>query len=188
MKCAIDPQTWAYDRKTTISKFTENVIDLIKYYSDNERIKDSLTDIRMRYEYIVEAVDANGNVLDTYKSTNSRSGGEKAKITYTLLAASVAYQFCLTDEDDRLTPLRFVILDEAFAASDNANSKYVLELFRKMDVQVMVVTPNDKVYIAVDYVGNIIFTARNEHTGTGSLVLCNSEDRKILKQILEEKE
>ena len=142
----------------------------------------------MRFDYIVEAVDADGEVVDIYRSTSSRSGGEKAKITYTLLAASIAYQFRLKGDEDNIAPLRFVILDEAFAASDNANSRYVLELFKKMDVQVMVVTPNDKVYIAVDYVGSIIFAARNEHTGTGVLIHCDSSDKEILRKILEENE
>ena len=186
--CNIDPATWAYDRAAAMERFVKNTLDLITYYENYKNKATYLTDVRMRFDYIVEAVDADGEVVDIYRSTSSRSGGEKAKITYTLLAASIAYQFRLKGDEDNIAPLRFVILDEAFAASDNANSRYVLELFKKMDVQVMVVTPNDKVYIAVDYVGSIIFAARNEHTGTGVLIHCDSSDKEILRRILEENE
>ena len=91
-----------------------------------------------------------------YSNSSSLSGGEKAKLTYTILASAITYQFGLNE--DKSSSFRFVIVDEVFSRSDAINSQYAMELFKQLDLQVMVVTPMDKVNIVEDYISSIHIT------------------------------
>ena len=49
-----------------------------------------------------------------YTDTGGKSGGQKEKLAYTVLAASLAYQFGLDSNTRRSRSFRFVAIDEAF--------------------------------------------------------------------------
>ena len=52
-----------------------------------------------------------------------------------------------------------MVIDEAFSKSDDKNSQYALELFKRLGLQLMVVTPSDKIHVIEPYVKKI-FVAR----------------------------
>ena len=119
-----------------------------------------------------------------YNDSASLSGGEKAKLTYTILASAIAYQFALDKKDSG--SFRFVIIDEAFSKSDAANSEYAMKLFKQLDLQVMVVTPLDKINIVEDYISSIHMT-ENKNTDDSRLISMTIEKYKEQSEKTEEK-
>jgi uncharacterized protein YPO0396 len=72
------------------------------------------------------------------------SGGQKAKLAYTILASAIAYHFGLNQENLGAKSFRFVVIDEAFSKSDDDNARYAMELFKNLNLQLLVITPKDK--------------------------------------------
>lgn len=97
-----------------------------------------------------------------YSDSSGKSGGQKAKLAYTILASAIAYQFGLDQERGRERTFRFVVVDEAFSKSDERNARYAMELFRQLDLQVLVVTPLDKIHVAEPYISACHFATNNE--------------------------
>ncbi len=62
-----------------------------------------------------------------YEDSQSLSGGEKAKLAYTILASTTAFQFGIREAETRPRSFRFVILDEAFSKVDPDNAAYAME-------------------------------------------------------------
>jgi uncharacterized protein YPO0396 len=97
-----------------------------------------------------------------YSDSSGKSGGQKAKLAYTILASAIAYQYGLDQERGRERTFRFVVVDEAFSKSDERNARYAMELFRQLDLQVLVVTPLDKIHVAEPYISACHFVANND--------------------------
>jgi uncharacterized protein YPO0396 len=92
-----------------------------------------------------------------YTDSGGKSGGQKEKLAYTVLAASLAYQFGLDTADVRPRTFRFVVIDEAFGRGSDESARYGLELFRTLDLQLLVVTPLQKIHIIEPYVASVGF-------------------------------
>ena len=123
-------------------------------YSD-DKLRKSVLDLRGKYKFIIKENNIDGDTVTYYKDTAALSGGEKAKLTYTILAAALAYQYNLDSDEDGKGPFRFVILDEAFSKSDAINSEYALKLFKELDLQLMVITPRNGINIVEGYVSSL---------------------------------
>jgi uncharacterized protein YPO0396 len=89
-----------------------------------------------------------------------KSGGQKEKLAYTILAASLAYQFKLDWGTARPKAFRFVVIDEAFGRGSELSTRYALSLFTRLGLQLLIVTPLQKIHViephvsAVGYVDN----------------------------------
>jgi uncharacterized protein YPO0396 len=92
-----------------------------------------------------------------YTDSGGKSGGQKEKLAYTVLAASLAYQFGLDAAEARPRTFRFVVIDEAFGRGSDESARYGLELFRTLDLQLLVVTPLQKIHIIEPYVASVGF-------------------------------
>jgi uncharacterized protein YPO0396 len=92
-----------------------------------------------------------------YTDSGGKSGGQKEKLAYTVLAASLAYQFGLEWGEQRSRSFRFVVIDEAFGRGSDESSRYGLELFRKLNLQLLIVTPLQKIHVIEPYVANVGF-------------------------------
>jgi len=64
-----------------------------------------------------------------YSDSGGKSGGQKEKLAYTILAASLAYQFGLEWGAVRSRSFRFVVIDEAFGRGSDESAQYGLRLF-----------------------------------------------------------
>jgi uncharacterized protein YPO0396 len=98
-----------------------------------------------------------------YTDSGGKSGGQKEKLAYTVLAASLAYQFGLESGNKRSRTFRFVAIDEAFGRGSDESARYALELFGRMNLQLLVVTPLQKIHIIEPYVSGVGFV----HTQDG---------------------
>jgi uncharacterized protein YPO0396 len=99
-----------------------------------------------------------------YTDSGGKSGGQKEKLAYTVLAASLAYQFGLEWGEIKSESFRFVAIDEAFGRGSDESTAYSLELFKKLNLQLLIVTPLQKIHIIEPYVSSLGFV----HNPTGS--------------------
>lgn len=97
-----------------------------------------------------------------YTDAGGKSGGQKEKLAYTVLAASLAYQFGLEWGVVRSRSFRFVVIDEAFGRGSDESARYGLELFRRMNLQLLIVTPLQKIHIIEPYVAGLGFVHSEE--------------------------
>jgi uncharacterized protein YPO0396 len=92
-----------------------------------------------------------------YSDSGGKSGGQKEKLAYTILAASLAYQFGLEWGAVRSRTFRFVVIDEAFGRGSDESSEYGLRLFQQLNLQLLVVTPLQKIHIIEPFVSSVGF-------------------------------
>jgi uncharacterized protein YPO0396 len=97
-----------------------------------------------------------------YTDAGGKSGGQKEKLAYTVLAASLAYQFGLEWGVIRSRSFRFVVIDEAFGRGSDDSARYGLELFKRMNLQLLIVTPLQKIHIIEPYVSGLGFVHSEE--------------------------
>lgn len=92
-----------------------------------------------------------------YSDSSGKSGGQKEKLAYTVLAASLAYQFGLEWGEVRSKSFRFVVIDEAFGRGSDESARYGLQLFARLNLQLLVVTPLQKIHVIEPFVSGVGF-------------------------------
>lgn len=95
--------------------------------------------------------------FEHYTDSGGKSGGQKEKLAYTILAASLAYQFGLEWGAVRSRSFRFVVIDEAFGRGSDESTRFALELFKRLNLQLLIVTPLQKIHIIEPYVSSVGF-------------------------------
>lgn len=108
---------------------------------------------------------------ETYTDSGGKSGGQKEKLAYTILAASLAYQFKLEWGAVRSKSFRFVVIDEAFGRGSDESTRYALELFARLGLQLLIVTPLQKIHVIEPYVSSVGFVD-NTQEGDNSRLQC----------------
>lgn len=122
-------------------RWTEKVSDVRQYFvfSASERWKED------NKEY------------ERYTDSGGKSGGQKEKLAYTVLAASLAYQFGLEKGVVRSRSFRFVMIDEAFGRGSDDSARFGLRLFKTMNLQLLIITPLQKIHIIEPFVSSVGF-------------------------------
>jgi uncharacterized protein YPO0396 len=137
-------------------KFILSVDELVNTLKENDRFATKVLDVRNWYQFAVEEFYSESmEQARFYKDSAAISGGQKAKLAFTILAAAIAHQFDVFNFDNSARSFRFVIVDEAFSKSDDNNSRYAMNLFKEMDLQLMVVTPMDKVNLVEPFIKSV---------------------------------
>ena len=103
-----------------------------------------------------------------YSDSGGKSGGQKEKLAYTILAASLAYQFGLEWGAVRSRSFRFVVIDEAFGRGSDESAQYGLRLFQQLNLQLLIVTPLQKIHIIEPFVASVGFV-HNENGSASKL-------------------
>lgn len=117
-----------------------------------------VTDVRNWFSFAASEQDRQtGQEFEHYTDSDGKSGGQKEKLAYTILAASLAYQFGLEWGVEKSRDFRFAVIDEAFGRGSDASTRYALELFAKLGLQLLIVTPLQKVHVIEPYVSAIGF-------------------------------
>ena len=100
--------------------------------------------------------------FEHYSDSGGKSGGQKEKLAYTILAASLAYQFGLEWGAVRSRSFRFVVIDEAFGRGSDESAQYGLRLFAQLNLQLLIVTPLQKIHIIEPFVDSVGFVHNEE--------------------------
>ena len=133
------------------------------------RWRAKVTDVRNWFEFgAKERWRADGAEREFYRDSSGKSGGQKEKLAYTILAAALAYQFGLGDTHARKRHFRFVVIDEAFGRGSDDSTRYGLELFGTLDLQLLIVTPLQKIAVIEDYISAVHFV--HNEGGASSMV------------------
>lgn len=184
LEMAATPNTEVRDFRAQLRACTDNVLgDDLEQYSEQRflRVKEIIerfrgregqteadqawtrrvTDVR---NWFVLSASERSKVDDVefehYSDSGGKSGGQKEKLAYTILAASLAYQFRLDWGAVRSKAFRFVVIDEAFGRGSDESTRFALQLFRNLGLQLLIVTPLQKIHViepfisAVGYVDN----------------------------------
>jgi uncharacterized protein YPO0396 len=126
---------------------------LIEKFRSEERWTALVTDVRNWLEFSVsERYRSDDNEKEHHTDSSGKSGGQKVKLAYTILASAIAYQFGLNQDNLKQKSFRFVVIDEAFSKSDDTNARYAMELFKNLNLQLLVVTPRDKINVIENYI------------------------------------
>jgi uncharacterized protein YPO0396 len=94
---------------------------------------------------------------ESYSDSSGKSGGQKEKLAYTILAASLAYQFKLEPDEQESRAFRFVVIDEAFGRGSDDSTRYALRLFTQLGLQLLIVTPLQKIRVIEPHVSCVGF-------------------------------
>jgi len=117
-----------------------------------------VTDVRQWFAFSAsERWREDDSEHEHYTDSGGKSGGQKEKLAYTILAASLAYQFGLEWGEARSRSFRFVVIDEAFGRGSDESARFGLELFKRLNLQLLIVTPLQKIHIIEPYVASVGF-------------------------------
>jgi uncharacterized protein YPO0396 len=148
--------TGEYERSKDISLLEKSfaiIKSIIESLREDENYRKRVLDVRNWLMFhATEHFAETNEVRNVYESTGHLSGGEKAQITYTILGAALAYQFGIDRGGHQEKSFRFIVVDEAFSKLDPEKSKYLMELCKQLHLQLLVVTPLDKIHIAEPYI------------------------------------
>jgi uncharacterized protein YPO0396 len=129
----------------------------------DQRWTRKVTDVRNWFEFAAsERWREDGREHEHYSDSGGKSGGQKEKLAYTVLAASLAYQFGLEWGTKRSRSFRFVVIDEAFGRGSDESTRYGLELFAKLKLQLLIVTPLQKIQVIEPHVAGVGFVHNEE--------------------------
>jgi len=164
----------------------EQVKKILDRFASNENMDKewtaTVTDVRKWYEFnAMERYRQDNADKEFYESSGGKSGGQKEKLAYTILASALAYQFGLNVGEAKSKSFRFVVIDEAFGKGSDESTRYGLELFKKLNLQLLIVTPLQKIHVIDNYVNSFHFISNPE--GNNSQVTTLTK-----KQYLQEKQ
>jgi uncharacterized protein YPO0396 len=143
------------------ARFVE-IEKFIKRLQEEERWRNKVTDVRRWFDFAARELDqATGEERGYYEDSTGQSGGEKAKLAFTILVAAIAYQYDIDPTQSTSDRFHFVIVDEMFSKVDDQYSEYALELFRKFGLQLLIVAPLDaKARVTEPYVGCYLLVSK----------------------------
>lgn len=139
---------------------------LIHRLRAEERWRNKVIDVRRWFDFAArELDDSTGEEHSYYEDSTGQSGGEKAKLAFTILVAAIAYQYDIEPGEENSDRFHFVVVDEMFSKIDDQYSEYALELFRKFGLQLLIVAPLDaKARVTERYVGCYLLVAKDERS------------------------
>lgn len=165
-------------REQVFNKIKELITELQKEEAWRKRV----TDIRNWLSFSArEYSNIDGKPGRFHDNTASYSGGEKAQFTYAILGAAIAHQFGIYSPGRQHRSLRFITVDEAFSKLDPEKSEFLMEFCAQLNLQILIVTPLDKINIAEPYINAVHFVENKNKR--------NSEVYNLtMEQYLEKKE
>jgi len=129
----------------------------------DRRWSDKVTDVRNWFVFAAsERWREDDREHEHYSDSGGKSGGQKEKLAYTILAASLAYQFGLVRGEARSRAFRFVVIDEAFGRGSDESAQFGLKLFEELNLQLLIVTPLQKIHIIEPFVASVGFVHNDE--------------------------
>jgi uncharacterized protein YPO0396 len=122
-----------------------------------------VTDVRNWHTFAAtERSRDEDTLVEHYSDSDGKSGGQKEKLAYTILAASLTYQYGLAEGDAH--GFRFVMIDEAFGRGSEESTRYGLDLFGRLGLQLLVVTPLQKITTIEPYVQAVGYIGKSGNT------------------------
>jgi uncharacterized protein YPO0396 len=151
---------------------------LIARLRDEPRWTEKVTDVRRWFDFVAREIDSEtGAERESYSDSGGKSGGEKAKLAFTILVAAIAYQYDIDPRQPVSDRFHFVVVDEMFSKVDDQYSEHALELFKKFGLQLLIVAPLDaKARITEPYVGCYLHVLKDDRTNLSEVFSMSAEE------------
>ncbi len=118
--------------------------ELISRLREEDRWRSKVIDVRRWFDFAAREIETeSGAERSYYEDSTGQSGGEKAKLAFTILVASIAYQYNIDPAAEKSDRFHFVVVDEMFSKVDDRYSQYALNLFERFGLQLLIVAPLD---------------------------------------------
>lgn len=139
----------------------EQVKALIEQMRNEPKWTEKVVDVRYWQLFnVVERYREDNSEKECYSDSGGKSGGQKEKLAYSILAAAILLQYRLVDDEASVKDRRrfnLVVIDEAFARGSKDSTRFGLELFKKLGLQLLLVTPLQKLDVIEHYVKQVHF-------------------------------
>ncbi len=155
------------DSPEELERAYNRIKDLIERFDNDPNWMRRVIDVRRWRVFAAEQINTEGQQVDYYSDSSGKSGGQKAKLAYTILASAIAYQYGLQDTTAGDRSFRLVVIDEAFSKLDDDNARFAMKLFDQLGLQLLVVTPMQQLHIIEDFV-HAYHVVVNNDTGSYS--------------------
>ena len=150
---AVDGDQYSEQRFLDVKRIIERFRGRDGYAETDKNWTRRVTDVRNWFVFSASERDVDTDLeWEHYSDSDGKSGGQKEKLAYTILAASLAYQFGLEWGVEQSRDFRFAVIDEAFGRGSDVSTRYALDLFATLGLQLLIVTPLQKVHVIEPYV------------------------------------
>ncbi|MCV7424297.1 hypothetical protein H7K45_27470 [Mycobacterium yunnanensis] len=164
---AVEGDQYSEERFLDVKRIIERFRGRDGYAESDKSWTRRVTDVRNWFVFSASERDTDSDEeWEHYSDSDGKSGGQKEKLAYTILAASLAYQFGLEWGAEQSRDFQFAVIDEAFGRGSDVSTRYALKLFATLGLQLLIVTPLQKVHVIEPYVKAIGFV--DNPTGTSS--------------------
>ncbi|MCK5648075.1 MAG: hypothetical protein KAI22_04275 [Gammaproteobacteria bacterium] len=143
------------------------VKDLIEQMRNEPKWTQKVVDVRYWHLFnVIERYREDQSEKECYSDSGGKSGGQKEKLAYSILAAAILLQYGLVDKHKQKSHsgtlkkkrrFNLVVIDEAFGRGSKDSTRFGLELFKKLGLQLLLVTPLQKLDIIEHYVKHVHF-------------------------------
>jgi uncharacterized protein YPO0396 len=161
-----DDDQYSEQKYLQVARLIERFRGRDGYTTLDERWTAKVTDVRNWFTFSAsEKWTETGEEFEHFTDSGGKSGGQKEKLAYTILAAALAFQFGLASgkgagkNAGSGRSFRFVVIDEAFGRGSDESARYGLELFQRMKLQLLIVTPLQKIHVIEPFVAHVGFVA-----------------------------
>ncbi|MET3919933.1 ATP-binding protein [Arthrobacter sp. UYEF20] len=161
-----DEDQYSEQKYLQVARLIERFRGRDGYTTLDERWTAKVTDVRNWFTFSAsEKWTETGEEFEHFTDSGGKSGGQKEKLAYTILAAALAFQFGLGSgqssgrNSGNGRSFRFVVIDEAFGRGSDESARYGLELFQRMKLQLLIVTPLQKIHVIEPFVAHVGFVA-----------------------------
>jgi uncharacterized protein YPO0396 len=148
-----------------------------------------VTDVRNWYTFAAsERYREDDKEYEHYADSGGKSGGQKEKLAYTILAASLAYQFKLDWGAAKSRTFRFAVIDEAFGRGSDESTRFALDLFGRLGLQLLIVTPLQKIHVIEPYVSAVGYVDNldGNHSRLQTMTIEEYQARRTAHQIAQQ--
>ena len=134
----------------------EELFSKIKSRDSGDAVVREYTDYRTYLDYDIEIVKKNGTVQKLSAKAKSNSGGESQVPFYVIMGASLNTIYKNNNS------IRLLLLDEAFSNMDEQRIESVMQFFKALDFQTILVAPSPKIQDIEEHVDSVITVMRED--------------------------
>lgn len=128
-----DDETYAEERFLRVKDLLDRFKGRDGSTSADQAWTKRVTDVRNWHTFAAsERTREEDAPVEHYTDSGGKSGGQKEKLAYTILAASLSYQYGLAGGQPNA--FRFVMIDEAFGRGSDESTRFGLELFDRLQL------------------------------------------------------
>jgi uncharacterized protein YPO0396 len=135
----------------------------------DKKWRNLVLDVRQHVVFSATEFDDTGIEVETYDSGAGKSGGQRQKLTTTVLAAALRYQ--LAGEEGVWPTYSTVVMDEAFDRADNEFTAMVMNIFKRFGFQVVAATPVKNVMALEPFIGGGTFISIRDRKHSEALAI-----------------